>query len=472
MIQYEIIKILKQGLQKNKEIKSAILYGSFARRDESANSDIDLAILVEKDFENTNLIQELNSLLSQFDLLHIFHVKLRNKTAVYFKEIPKVEITTLTKIEDFQRNYHGSNIPADLINTTILFDKTNTVNDFLQHLSGDSDNINKKQIVSDLIDKFVYEFESCSYNHSRSDAYKFYFFYNIAFHTAIQLKYLSSGKTNFYFLPKNFAVKNFTNKEQREEFYQLSGSTYLRDGNDKKRKLLNFFYSAIQNEKYYDIDKMKIFLEQLFQRDFLWNFRDIAKFNSIANAKKVFRTSSPTPYQEDNFLLEYFKINNITSIIDLRAEHEINKNPYNNDFIKNYKYIKAPFDPWSQPEWFKETQHYGTNTEIAYRFFVMACKNEVKKIFNSIYETEGAVVIHCLAGKDRTGFIIMLISLLIETSYKNMLTDYLASELDAEESKFKIYYDNIMEEGGIIKYLKSCGLNERKLATIQQKLAK
>lgn len=457
-------------LAENNNIKSAILYGSFARQGEGANSDIDLAILVEDDFESTKLIQELNNLLFQFDILHVFYIKLRNKIAVYFENIPKIEIAVLYKIEDFKRNYHGSNIPADLISTTILFDKTDTINDFLQPLSVLKHKLNKEQIISDLIDKFVYEFESCSYNHSRSDAYKFYFFYNIAFHTAVQLKYLSKGKTQFYFLPKNFAVKNFTDKEQRENFYELAGSTYLRDGNTKKRKLLDFFYSSVELLKYSDLDNVKTVLEKLFERDFFWNFRDISKFNPKAKQKNIFRTSSPTSYQKDKFLLKYFQDNNVKTIIDLRAEREITKNPYQNNFIQNYKYVKAPFDPWNQPEWFKNTQHYGTDTEIAYRFFVMACKKEVNKIFETIIETKGAVVIHCLAGKDRTGFVILLINMLLETPYKTMLTDYLASELDAEEAKFKIYYNNILKEGGIVKYLSSCGLNEDKLNTIKQRL--
>ena len=471
MIQLKIIEILKKNLSECSEIRSAILYGSFARQDANVNSDIDLAILIGKNFNEQKLTNQLRDILSEFSILEILHIQLRNKIAIYFENIPKIEIALLSKIEDIKRNYHGSGIPSDLIDTTILFDKTKSIKSFLSKLARNNKKQNIKPVINKLINKFIYEFESCSYNHSRSDGYKFYYFYNIAFHIAIQLRYLADGKTDFYFLPKNFIVKN-TTEEEREEIYKLAGSTYLRDANDKKRKLIDFFVNSLNKLNYSDKEEVEELLEKIYKRDFLWNFRDIAKFNTKAKPKKIFRTSSLTSYQNEDFILNFLNDNNIKTIIDLRAEHEIEKSSYNNDFIKNFNYVKAPFDPWNQPEWFKKTQHFGTNTEIAYRFFVLACKNEVKKVFEAILNTDGAVAIHCLAGKDRTGFIIMLINMLIETPYKIMLADYLASELDAEEDKFKIYYDNILKEGGILKYLKSCGLDENKLNEIKQKIKK
>ena len=282
---------------------------------------------------------------------------------------------------------------------------------------------------------------------------------------------MADGKTDFYFLPKNFLVKNTTN-EEREEIYKLAGSTYLGDANDKKRRLIDFFINSLNKLNYSDKEKVEDILEKIYKRDFLWNFRDLAKFNTNAIPQKIFRTSSITSYQNEDFILNFLNDNNIKTIIDLRAKQEMEKSYYNNDFIKNFNYVKVPFDPWNQPEWFKKKHHFGTNTEIAYRFFVLACKNEVKKVFETILNADGAVAIHCLAGKDRTGFIIMLINMLIETPYKIMLADYLASELDTEEDKFKIYYDNILKEGGILKYLKSCGLDENKLNEIKQKIKK
>jgi hypothetical protein len=66
---------------------------------------------------------------------------------------------------------------------------------------------NEKQIT-DLIDKFIYEFESCSGMHRRSDGYQFYFFYNIALQVAIQLNHLSKGHIKIQFPTEIFYCKH------------------------------------------------------------------------------------------------------------------------------------------------------------------------------------------------------------------------------------------------------------------------
>ena len=213
-------------------------------------------------------------------------------------------------------------------------------------------------------------------------------------------------------------------------------------------------------------------LEKIYRRDYLWNFRDIAKFNKYAEPGIIFRTSSLVPYQKDDFILAFLKVKNIETIIDLRAKSEIEASPYDSDFISNFTYLNMPFDPWNQPNWFKQTQQFGTNEEIAYRFFAMACKEQVKEVFNALMEVQGATAIHCVAGKDRTGFIIMLINMLLETPYEIILNDYLASEMDTDEKKFKIYYDIIQNKGGIFNYLESCGLERKRLMKLKNKLQK
>ena len=202
------------------------------------------------------------------------------------------------------------------------------------------------------------------------------------------------------------------------------------------------------------------------------NFRDIAKYNTTIKEKLIYRTVTFTKnkYQEiEKFLSEL----NIKTIIDLRAERERLEHKYDNEFISKFNYVKAHFDPWNQPEWFKnELDDSLSNEDKAYYFFLKACKKEMKLVFETILNSNNAIAIHCIAGKDRTGLAIMLISMLAGASYNELLNDYLASEMDTTERKFKIYYDYVINFGGIEEYLKSCNLSNKQINELKNKLIK
>jgi len=472
MIKSKMIKIFKETFEKNETIKASIIYGSFARKQANVNSDIDLVILKTNDFSFENFLLELKNAYNQFEIIDVRYIKLRSKAVIYFEQQPKIEITFIDDIQEVERNYKGSLIPVEHITDSILFDKTNELQNSLTKWAKEYNNENITEIINDLVAKFIYEFESSSSSHSRSDGYKFYYFYNIAFHTAVQLKYLTKGSTDYYFLPKNFMTENITD-DKKYEFYEISGTTYNRNANEKKRKLLEFFYEAIKELNLQNIDEITSKLEQIYKRDYLWNFRDLSKNNSQIKENLIYRTSSLTSYQYEEYLLPYLAEKNIKIIIDLRADHEIAKRPYKNEFISKFNYVKAHLDPWSQPEWFKkELDDSLSNEDKAYYFFLKACKKEMKLVFETILKSDNALAIHCLAGKDRTGLIIMLISMLTDASYNELLNDYLASEIDTTERKFKIYYDYIINFGGIERYLKSCELSDKQIDELKNKLRK
>jgi len=321
-----------------------------------------------------------------------------------------------------------------------------------------------------LIEKFIYEFESCSNMHRRSDAYKFYFFYNISLQVAVQLKYLSSGETKFNFLPKYF-VANVLDEIEIKSFYDLRGTLFLPEANLQKRRLLDFFYSSIQtlvDEK--KQEELKQFLEYIYERDFFWNFRDIGTYNPKIKSGVLYRTATLTVFQNEsrfNDLLEKLKIK---TIIDLRADEEIEEMSYKEDILKKFHYVRAPFDPWNQPEWFKEKYHYGTNEEIAYRFFALGCKQQIKTALESIINEEEATAIHCFAGKDRTGIFVSLLHLLVDSPLETIYTDYLASEVDIKPYRLEIVLNIIQDKGGIVPYLIECGLTETQIQKLKNKL--
>jgi protein tyrosine/serine phosphatase len=161
---------------------------------------------------------------------------------------------------------------------------------------------------------------------------------------------------------------------------------------------------------------------------------------------------------------------NIKTIIDLRADKEIAESPYNDDILSKINYVMAQLDPWNQPEWFKEKYNYGTNEEIAYRFFVIGCKDKIKKAIEAIINAEDAVVVHCFAGKDRTGIFVSLLHLLVDTPMEIIYTDYLASEIDVKPYRLEMVLNIINEHGGIVPYLMDCGLHETQIEQLKYKL--
>ncbi|MCU0445140.1 MAG: tyrosine-protein phosphatase [Arcicella sp.] len=475
MKQLKTIEQLQKMFPNITGIDIALLYGSFGRNEPTPNSDIDIQLLVNNEFDNKFLIDELQKEFHS-EIFSIREVAMRSKVVVYFTSQPKIEFALCTNISEIDRNYLGSEISN--IADTILYVKQNSkyeiktylhklVRDYNQSKSAEA---NAKQ-VADLIDKFVYEFENCSTMHRRSDSYQFYFFYNIALHVAIQLNHLSKGNKKFNFLPKYY-IANILTKEEQAPFYGLKGTLFLPEANQQKRRLLDFFYSAIEN--LVDVEKLEELrqcFEWIYERDFLWNFRDISTHNPKIKSGRIFRTATMTFFQNENRFDELLQEKKIKTVIDLRADKEIDEMPYSENSLSKFKYVKTQLDPWNQPDWFKENHHQGTNEQIAYRFFAIACSDKIKKAMEAIInEQGGSVAIHCFAGKDRTGIFISMLHLLAETPIEIINTDYLASEVDVKLQRLNLVLNIIEEKGGIEPYLIGCGLSENQITKLKSKL--
>ena len=301
------IKNLKSILPKITGINAAILYGSFGRGKGNPNSDIDIQLWINPQFDLNSLSKKLKNELD--DILHIQQVSLRNKLVVYLKNNPKIEFTFCSNLEEVNRNYIGSEITD--ITDTILFVNHNNEKILLTHLktiSKTKSDYNSEEYLNNLIDKFLYEFENCSNMHARSDGYRFYFFYNIALHIVTQLLQLSEGQNSFNFLPRYLLAETLKVKEEQNKIYDLNGTLFLPDANAKKRKLLDAFYESLKKivpeQKVKEIEKI---CEFWYERDYFWNFRDIAKNNSLISNGKIFRTATLTFFQNDDRYIELFK---------------------------------------------------------------------------------------------------------------------------------------------------------------------
>lgn len=475
MKQLKTIDQLKKLIPAVEGIDVALLYGSFGRKEANPNSDVDIQLLIDKDYSSAAMVEILREEF-QDDVKNVLEVKARNKVVMYFNSHPKVELAICSELHEIDRNYLGSEISD--VRYTILYEKLSSkynIHAYLESLITSRAENNflqeREKAVADLIDRFLYEFESCSVMHRRSDGYQFYFFYNIALQLAIQLNHISKGQSKFNFLPKYF-IANVLSKEEQEPFYKLKGTLFLPEANEQKRTLLDFFYSSIRplitSEKQREVQK---FCEWIYERDYFWNFRDVSAHNPKIKSGRVFRTATISLFQDNDRFEKLLNEKQIRTVIDLRANKEISEFPYSASTQMKFKYVRTPLDPWNQPEWFVQNHHQGTNEEIAYRFFGMGCREEIKGAMEAIIDEEhGSVAIHCFAGKDRTGIFVSLLHLLVDTPIDTIYADYLASEVDVKVQRLEIVLDIVKEKGGVEPYLLWCGLTENQIFKLKQKL--
>ncbi len=201
------------------------------------------------------------------------------------------------------------------------------------------------------------------------------------------------------------------------------------------------------------------------------NFRDISIHNNSIKQGVIFRSATLSINLEEFDFVKTITENKIKTIIDLRANREIEEHPYKKTLLPKIKYLNIQLDPWNQPSWFSDNHHQGSNEEIAYRFFTIGCKAQIKQIIETIIsEPSGAILIHCHAGKDRTGIIITLLHLLIETPLHIVFSDYLASEMDVKIELLQLILDIINGQGGIVPYLLDCGLSDYQISQVKHRL--
>lgn len=197
--------------------------------------------------------------------------------------------------------------------------------------------------------------------------------------------------------------------------------------------------------------------------DIIWNFRDVATLNKIFKKGRIFRSSSLTPYQDEPFFEDFIKKHNINKIIDLRDEREYAENPYSEKSLQLFEHFLLSIDPCNQSEDFIKKYHYGTNIQIAYRHFAAEHQHIFKAIFDKIDPENDVFLIHCHAGKDRTGSVVALLGLLLGEERENIIADYLESEMDTEEEKLNAFLEIVQEKQGVISFLEWCGVSAQQM---------
>lgn len=203
----------------------------------------------------------------------------------------------------------------------------------------------------------------------------------------------------------------------------------------------------------------------------------VTKFN------RFIRSNIPVNLEDEE--IDYLKQIGITTVIDLRSEREVNRvksglnielfDYYNVNINKN-RYFMVDEDP------------------IKSYMLIFENKDMLYKIFKIIVESEGGVLYHCTAGKDRTGIISMLLFLIADVYEDDIIADYQVSytylrkiirKMQADDPSLPAYlgYSNMetMESvlelfhnkyNNVYDYLINIGITDLEFNMIRDKLLK
>ncbi|MFZ0545277.1 MAG: tyrosine-protein phosphatase [Candidatus Promineifilaceae bacterium] len=196
-----------------------------------------------------------------------------------------------------------------------------------------------------------------------------------------------------------------------------------------------------------------------------------------------------------NELIDY----GVRTIIDLRGPQEAEKYPYdlggNTAMSNNLTYLNLPLEKY-YPHVSEMIKKAETRGEV-YCIVLDQYPDMVATVMRAIANAEpGGVVIHCHAGKDRTGTVAALLLRLAGVSAELVAADY----AESQERLWPLYEELVAEAGGEDKvgfwlkptvtkemmykmldhldaqyrgvegYLKTAGLSEREIRLLKQRL--
>jgi len=215
------------------------------------------------------------------------------------------------------------------------------------------------------------------------------------------------------------------------------------------------------------------------------NLRDLGGYTTesgnITKYEKIFRSSAI--YKLTNEEEKYFEDIGVKAAIDLRMPEEIERHPSAFFDSKKIKYFNFPLsNAWPSLE-----------DEVPNTYFnIIKDHKSMSNIMKTIANTDGGVVFHCTAGKDRTGIVASLLLLLAGVVEEDIFADYMITyayiykgvrimheedpDLPAFVGTIKVeHLEKTIERlndiyGNVEGYLKEIGLTNEEVKKLKNKL--
>ena len=184
----------------------------------------------------------------------------------------------------------------------------------------------------------------------------------------------------------------------------------------------------------------------------LVNFRDLGGISAVDGKKikpnRLLRSGELVQLDEASFAT--LSKHNLKTLIDFRSAYEVEKAPVNIGKLADVNYVNydimadAKENMASQETWLKhlDPNHADAMMKGLYREFAVssaARDGYAQFIRTCVSNSDGAVLFHCAAGKDRTGVGAAIILKILGATDEDILQDYLKTNDERKEANERVF---------------------------------
>lgn len=323
----------------------------------------------------------------------------------------------------------------------------------------------RRALAEREIDKFLVGFDQCSSAHARSDAYAFYFHYNLALGRLIRVVQLARGGIQHLYLPRNVMAGLMPVAEQ-VEYRSLAGTLYLPEAMDRKRALAECFLASVEEAREAlgvrrDAVALRELLASVQRRDLFFNVRDVAlSFPGRVIPGRLIRASALSRWSGREELDGWLRAAGVTDVIDLRNAGECERMPYSDAERSRVQvhHLPVPGPPSDELP------------DAAFVEHIRRSGAEVRRIVEIAASARGAVVVHCHVGRDRTGWICALLQAALNLPREGIVRDYLASRMATRAAVAEALLAEFGRAGGAGTLLRELGVTAAMAEALRARL--
>ncbi|HEX8213259.1 MAG TPA: tyrosine-protein phosphatase [Longimicrobium sp.] len=469
---HSVARTIVEWASAHSGIQAGFWYGGFGNGQVWPESDLDLALLLEPDCDPAALAEALTGALEAAGHAprHGCLLPDERRIAVWTGAAPtRIDVVFGHQPAELAWLADAVDVPAPRLTAAWpLNEDDEEVRSLLLRAAAEHDPLDaaaRRARAEREIDKFVVAFDQCSSAHARSDAYAFYFHYNLALGRLMRVVQLTRGGVRHLYLPRNLMAGLMPVAEQLE-YRALAGTLYLPEALNRKTALADRFLAAVKEARetldvHRDAATLRELLESVQRRDLFFNVRDVAlSFPGRVVPGRLIRASALARWSGRDELGRWFGDGGVTDVIDLRNADECERMPYTDGDRGRVQVHHAPVPAPSADEL--------PNAAFVERIRESAA--EVRRIVEIVGSAHGAVVVHCHVGRDRTGWVCALLQAALDLPREAIVRDYLASRMGTRAVVMEALLSELDRAGGAGALLREMGVTAPEMQSLRARL--